>query len=266
MIDLSQEITLIQGDCLQVMKEIPDKSIDLVLTSPPYDNLREYGKFDFNFLETSMELCRVLKNGGIIVWIVGDATIEGSETGTSFRQVLYFMNSGRLNLHDTMIYQKNSYPFPMSNRYYQVFEYMFIFSKGSPKTTNLLKQPTIWRQKEKHSSTTRQKDGTTKHLKYETGKEERTRDNIWKYDCGYMRSTKDKIAYEHPAIFPDKLAKDHILSWSNKGDTILDSFMGSGTTGVACKELGRKFIGIEIEPKYFEIAQRRINQTTELMF
>ena len=127
----------------------------------------------------------------------------------------------------------------------------------------MLKQPNIWKQKDKHSSTTRKKDGTTEHLKYETGKDERTRDNIWKYNCGYMRSTKDKIAYKHPAIFPDQLAKDHILSWSNKNNLVLDPFMGSGTTGVACKELGRNFIGIEIEEKYFKIAERRIRQTME---
>lgn len=259
------DITLIHGDCLEVMKKIPDKSIDLVVTSPPYDNLREYGKFSFNFLEISMELCRVLKNGGVVVWIVGDATIEGSETGTSFRQALYFKEIG-FYLHDTMIYQKNSYPYPMSNRYYQVFEYMFILSKGKPKTVHLLKQPNTWKQKNKHSSTTRKKDGTTEHLKYETGKEERTRDNIWKYNCGYMRSTKDKIAYEHPAIFPDQLAKDHILSWSNKNDLILDPFMGSGTTGCACKELGRRFIGIEINKEYYEIAKKRIHNTMKSMF
>ena len=254
-------IDLRLGDCLEIMKDIPDKSVDLVVTSPPYDNLRGYNS-EFDFDKLSFNLFRIIRIGGVLVWVVGDAVKNNSETGTSFKQALGFKEKG-FNLHDTMIYQKNSYPYPMSNRYYQVFEYMFVLSKGIPKTANMLKQPTVWRQKEKHSSTTRNKDGTTTNLKYETGKKERTRDNIWKYNCGYMRSTKDKIAYKHPAIFPDQLAKDHILSWSNEGGMVLDPFMGSGTTGVACKELNRNFIGIEISPEYFEIAKKRINNTQE---
>ena len=256
------DIKLILGDCLEEMKSIPDHSIDLVLTSPPYDNLRTYKGFLFNYSDVGKELFRTIKNGGVMVWVVGDSVENNSETGMSFRQALEFKEIG-FNLHDTMIYQKNSYPYPMSNRYYQVFEYMFVFSKGIPKTANLLKQPTIWKQKNKTSSTTRQKDGSTVHLKYETGKEERTRDNVWKYNCGYMRSSKDKIAFEHPATFPEALAEDHILSWSNEGDTVLDPMMGSGTVGKMAKLNKRNFIGIEISEKYFEIAQRRINQTME---
>jgi len=250
------------GDCVELMKEIDKESIDLTITSPPYDNLRDYKRYNFNFENLAIELFRVTKKGGIVVWVVGDSTIKGSESGTSFKQALYFKEIG-FNLHDTMIYQKNSYPYPMSNRYYQVWEFMFVFSKGNPKTTNLLKQPTIWKQKNKHSSTTRKKDGSTTHLKYETGKSERTKDNIWKYNCGYMRSTKDEIAYKHPALFPDQLAEDHILSWSNEGDIVLDPMCGSGTTCKMALLNNRKFIGIDISEKYCKIANVRIKPFLE---
>jgi len=250
---------VICGDCLEVMKGIPNKSVDLVVTSPPYDNLRDYGGYKFNFENTAKELFRLLKEGGVIVWVIGDATVNGSETGTSFKQALYFKELG-LNLHDTMIYQKNTYPFPPHTRYYQQFEYMFIFSKDKPKTTNLLRIETKWRQKNKHSSTQRNKDGTTTHLKYETGKDTRIKDNVWLYDCGYMRGTKDKIAFKHPATFPDKLAQDHILSWSNEGDIVLDPMCGSGTTCKMAKLLNRRFIGIELNSDYCKIAERRLAQ------
>jgi len=255
-------INLILGDCLEKMKNIPDKSIDLILTSPPYDNLRNYNNslsWGFEIFQSiANELKRILKNGGVIVWVVGDATIKGSETGTGFRQALYFKEIG-LNLHDTMIYQKNSYPFPPSNRYYQQFEYMFIFSYNSPKTFNGLRVANIYQKKTSKVSSTRQIDGSILEMKYEKGKKDRLMDNVWKLDTGYMRSTKDKEAYQHPAIFPDKLAYNHIISWSNEGDTVLDPFMGSGTTGKQAKLLNRNFIGIEKDEKYFNIAKERIN-------
>lgn len=252
---------LIFGDCLERMKEIPDNSIDLVVTSPPYDNLRTYKEsLNWNFeifQSVANELKRVIKEGGVIVWVVGDATVKGSETGSSFKQALYFKEIG-LNLHDTMIYQKNSYPFPPSNRYYQQFEYMFVISNGSPKTFNGLRVPTIYRKDTSEISTTRQKDGTTKAMKYEKGKVDRLMDNIWLLNTGFMRTTKDKEAYKHPALFPDELANRHILSWSNEGDTVLDPFMGSGTTGKQAKLLKRNFIGIECVEEYFKIAKHRI--------
>lgn len=252
---------LMLGDCLERMKEIPDNSIDLVVTSPPYDNLRTYkDSLNWNFeifQSVANELKRVLKKGGVIVWVVGDATVKGSETGSSFKQALYFKEIG-LNLHDTMIYQKNSYPFPPSNRYYQQFEYMFIISNGSPKTFNGLRVPTIYRKDTSEISTTRQRDGTTKAMKYEKGKVDRLMDNIWLINTGFMRTTKDKEAYKHPALFPDELARRHILSWSNEGDTVLDPFMGSGTTGKQAKLLKRNFIGIECVKEYFRISKQRI--------
>jgi DNA modification methylase len=247
------------GDCLEVMKDIPDKSIDMVLTSPPYDNLRTYNGYTFDFEGIAKELYRVTKDGGVVVWVVNDGTKNGGETGTSFRQALKFMDIGFI-LHDTMIYQKNSYPFPPVNRYYQQFEYMFVFSKGKPKTANIQRQENVWKQKDKHSSTQRNKDGTTSHLKYETGLDTRKMDNVWKIDTGYMRGTKDKIAFKHPATFPDLLAERHILSWSNEGDTILDPMAGSGTTLKMAKKNNRNYIGIEISKEYIEIINKRLNK------
>lgn len=250
--------TIIQGDCLEVMKDIPDKSIDMVLTSPPYDNLREYKGYTFNFEGIAQELFRIIKDGGVCVWVVGDATINGSETGTSFRQALYFKEIG-FNLHDTMIYQKNSYPFPPSNRYFGVFEYMFVFSKGSPKTTNLMRVFCIGK---KHSmSTSRQADGTIENMKYEMGKEDRIEDNVWKINVGYGKSSLDKFSFEHPATFPEELAEKHIVSWSNEGDIVLDPFAGSGTTLKMAKINKRDYIGIEISEEYCKIAEQRIPNT-----
>lgn len=250
---------IICGDSYSIMDKISDKSIDMVLTSPPYGELREYKGYTFVFHDIANQIIRIIKDGGICVWIVGDETIDGSESGVSFAQALYFKDNG-LRLHDTMIYQKNSYPFPPSNRYYQQFEYMFVFSNGKPKTTNIQRQENIWKQKNKTSSTTRDKDGKTKHLKYETGLDTRKMDNVWKFDTGYMRGSKDKIAFQHPATFPELLAERHILSWSNEGDIVLDPMNGSGTTTKMASKNNRKFIGIDISKEYCEIAERRLAQ------
>ena len=251
-----QDIKLIHGDCLERMKEIPDKSIDLVVTSPPYDNLRTYNNsLNWNFeifCNVADELKRVIKKGGVIAWVVGDATIKGSESGSSFRQALYFKEIG-LNLHDTMIYQKAGCPFPSSNRYYANFEYMFVLSKGSPKTFNAIADRKNKSFGRVISGTNRQKDGTTKPMKNKGKQIEKygVRFNVWLVSEGKRQT-------EHPATFPDKLAFDHIVSWSNEGDTVLDLFMGSGTTGKQAKLLKRNFIGIECVKEYFRIAKQRI--------
>ncbi len=263
------EVKLFQGDCLKVMQDLidDDVKVDLVVTSPPYDNLRTYNdslNWDFDiFKQVADKLYQIVKDGGVIVWVVNDATINGSETGTSFRQALYFKEIG-FNLHDTMIYHKKGMRFPESNRYYPSFEYMFILSKGKPKTTNLLKDRINRKAGQKMTNTERQVDGSIrmsngaklgrKHEKYGV------RFNIWSYGTGYGKSAKNPIAFEHPAIFPLDLAKEHLLSWSNPNDNVLDCFMGSGTTGVACLQTNRNFIGIELEPKYYEIAKKRINE------
>lgn len=258
-------IDLRLGDCVSVLKEIDDNSIDLTVTSPPYDNLRSYkGNNELwnegVWSEVIAELYRVTKDGGVVVWVVGDATIKGSETGTSFKQALHAIDVG-FNLHDTMIYRKNSYPFPPRNRYYQQFEYMFVWSKGSPKTYDIQRQAT--KSYAGRSASTRNADGTTSKMKYEKNKPTRKMDNVWDIDTGYMRSTKYKEAFHHPAIFPDVLAGRHIKTWSSYGDVVLDPFMGSGTTGAMAVKLGRKFIGIELEREYYDISYKRIKESQD---
>jgi DNA modification methylase len=249
-------IKLMHGDCLDCMREIPDGSVDLTVTSPPYDNLRTYNGNNDQWGEhvwrdVISSLHRVTADGGVVVWVVGDATIKGSETGTSFKQALHAMDCG-FRLHDTMIWEKLS-RIPTQDRYYNVIEYMFVFSKGKPNALNF-----ICDHKNKTFGAVRKKDKVInkgRNVKsdrvYITGEYSR-RSNIWKYGTSGNGTS-------HPAIFPQKLAEDHIISWSNEGDTVLDPFLGSGTTGVAAKNLGRSFIGIELDEAYFNIAKERIN-------
>lgn len=257
-------IQLHKGDCLELMKNIPENSIDLTVTSPPYDNLRTYNgniaQWNFDkFKDIAKELYRVTADGGVVVWIVADATINGSETGTSFKQALYFKDCG-FNLHDTMIWSKPSFTAvgALKTRYAQTFEYMFVFSKGKIKTFNALKdRKTTSRSKDKHG-TIRQKDGSFRPMSNRGKKygEFGIRYNVW--DMPPVMSNIERKG--HPAQFPEQLAKDHIISWSNEGDTILDCFMGSGTTGVACINTNRNFIGMEIDENYFEVAKNRIEE------
>ena len=251
------------GDCLKLMQELPDDCIDLTVTSPPYDNLRDYKGYSFEFEPIAEQLYRITKPGGVIVWIVNDGTIKGSESGTSFKQALYFKECG-FNLHDTMIWKKDSFTFPESTRYPQNFEYMFVFSKGKIKTFNPIKD-----RKNKHvgmkiHGTYRQKDGTT------TPRGERwtdeggikafgTRFNVWEMPTVKANKT------GHPAVFPMQLAKDHISSWSNEGDIVLDPFFGSGTTVIAAIELKRHYIGFEISEEYFEIACKRLDDAEMIL-
>jgi site-specific DNA-methyltransferase (adenine-specific) len=251
--------------------KINDNAVDLTVTSPPYDNLRTYEsklKWSEEIWQTVIkELYRVTKDGGVVVWVVGDATVDGSETGTSFRQALYFMECG-FKLHDTMIYEKNGCSMPSSNRYLQSFEYMFIFAKGKPKTVALIKDrknryPYRWGK----GRTQREPDGSLRQIKKDyNGNKYGARFNIWRFLTGKGYSTKDEIAYEHPAIFPEELAADHIKSWSNAGDVVFDPFMGSGTTGKAALLLNRHFVGIEVVEKYFDIAQQRLSIVSNDLF
>jgi len=255
---------IIQGDCKEIMARFPNNCIDLTVTSPPYDNLRTYGGYTFDFKETAKELYRITKNGGVVVWVIGDATINGSETGTSFRQALYFKEIG-FNLHDTMIYEKDAPANPSSNRYHQIFEYMFIFSKRDIKVFNPIKdRKNIYRKVV--SGTRRQKDGTLTRKKSNYFLEWGLRNNIWRYGVGYMKTTTYTPAYQHPAIFPEKLAEDHIISWSNPKDLILDPMCGSGTTCLMAKKLGRRYIGIDISEKYCQMARQRLSQMPESLF
>jgi DNA modification methylase len=245
-------------DCLETMGRMSDASIDLTVTSPPYDNMRTYNGYSFDFESVAKELFRVTKDGGVVVWVVGDATIKGSETGTSFRQALFFMETG-FNLHDTMIWEKAG-RLPTQDRYYSIFEYVFVFSKGKPKAMNF-----ICDLKNVTPITTGQKDSTINKGKHKSGagtftrKEFSRRTNIWRIPNPGNKSG-------HPAVFPEKLAYDHIITWSNEADLVYDPFMGSGTTAVAAVKGNRKWIGSEISREYKDSATLRISQIEKGLF
>ena len=239
-------------DCLDTMKGMQDSCIDLTVTSPPYDGLRVYNGYSFNFDLVASELYRVTKQGGVVVWIIGDSTTKGSESGTSFRQALGFKEAG-FNLHDTMIWRKSN-PMPKfrSKRYFDVFEYMFVLSKGQPKTFNPLMQSNK-RAGELYDYTAKVKTtGKVRTKKTFNINDERYKDNIW--ECAVAKNDTD-----HPAVFPESLIADHIKSWSNEGDIVYDPFIGSGTTALAARSLGRKYIGSEISQEYCQIAESRLS-------
>ena len=249
-------------DCRTTLAKLPAECIDLVVTSPPYDELRTYKGHEWNFeifKEIAEGLSRVLKQGGVIVWVVNDQVNNGSESLTSAKQKIYFRENCGLNIHDTMIYGKTQSPFPESNRYNQMFEYMLVLSKGKPKTYNLIKERTLYETfGGKSNSTSRDKEGNLTKKQYECFKEFKIKGNIWYYMVGVGQSTKDREAFEHPAIFPEALAQDHILSWSNEGDIVYDPFSGSGTTCKVADRLGRAWFGSEIAEEYQSVALRRI--------
>jgi len=253
---------IINGNCENVLKDFPEDSIDLIITSPLYDNLRNYKGYSFDFQTIAKELFRIIKKGGIVVWVVGDATTKGSETGTSFKQALYFKEIG-FNLHDTMIYKKNNYMPLNHNRYDPCFEYMFVLSKGKPKTFNPIKIPCKYvgykyNYATRSSGSALEKKGALRARDEEkVTKSNKYKGNIWAYDVGKHKGSKDNI-WEHPATFPEKLAEDHILSWSNKGDIILDPMCGSGTTCKMAKLNNRNYIGIDVSKEYIKIAEARI--------
>ena len=248
---------LIVGDSAEKLKVLSAGSIDLTVTSPPYDGLRTYNGYSFDFESIARELYRVTKPGGVVVWVVADQTKDGSESGNSFRQALFFKDIG-FNLHDTMIYASEKPPLT-HNRYEQKFEYMFVLSKGKPKTFTPIKEPSKHAGKSASKRTFRQ--DAEGHLepshKNEKIADMKIRGNIWTYATGTV-SASDSFAKEHPAIFPEKLAEDHILSWSLPGDVVLDPMMGSGTTGKMAIKNGRNFVGIELSAEYVEIAKKRI--------
>lgn len=259
---LDDRVKLYNGDCIDIMRQFNGECIDLTVTSPPYDNLRTYKDscvWDFDvFKQAANELYRITKKGGVVVWVVGDAVISGSETGTSFKQALYFKDIG-FNLHDTMIYEKNSCAFPArkdSKRYTQIFEYMFVLSKGTPKSCHLIVD-----KKNKYAGQTnwgkltyyhKNGDKDIRDKKIKVVPAYSPRNNIWKY------TTSCDGNKNHPAVFPQMLAWDNIISWSNEGDVVLDCFMGSGTTGKMAIKANRKFVGIEKVDEYFNIAKEKI--------
>ena len=260
------ENIIINGSCQEELSKLSDEYVDLTVTSPPYDDIRNYNGYVFgneDFTKIVSELYRVTKKGGVVVWIVGDAVINGSETGTSFRHALGFMKEG-FKLHDTMIYEKNTSSFPArrnGKRYTQIFEYMFVFCKEKIKTANLIcDKPNKWAGVTNWGKNThRNKDGELVQSKdIKPVPDFSPRNNIWKYIVGKNYNSSDKESHKHPAIFPEKLAEDHILTWSNEGDIVLDPFMGSGTTCKMAKKNNRKYIGIDISKEYCELAEKII--------
>lgn len=256
--------------CLETMARMPNNFIDLTITSPPYDDLRTYNNlvkfnsseddgYSFSFKKIAIELFRVTKEGGVVVWVVGDSTIAGNETGNSFRQALFFKECG-FNLFDTMIYSKPPRGAVGNNRtYWQTFEYMFVFSKGKPKTINLIKDRQNKESREGDRGTKRLRNGELLQVKRGGYGEYGRRTNIWEYRIGKGHSTNDQIAHKHPAIFPENLAVDHLFSWSNEGDLIYDPMMGSGTVAKMCILEERPFIGSEISQEYCQITNERIS-------
>jgi site-specific DNA-methyltransferase (adenine-specific) len=251
---------IVCGDNLDLCKLIPNDTIDMCLCSPPYSDIRSYKGYTFDFPNLAKEITRILKPGGSMIWVVGDKTQKGSETLTPFRQAIYFKDVCGLNI-DTLIYKKDGISWPHKNVYHNCFEFMFLVSKRNPKTFNGIKD-------KKNSQAGKTKKGRWERLKegevkfrnesYTVG-EFGLRNNIWEYGVGYMKSTTDKIAFKHSAIFPDKLAYDCIYTWSNPGDLVLDPFSGSGTTCKQAKILGRNFIGLEISPEYVDISNQRLS-------
>lgn len=239
------------GDCLETMARMPDEFIDLTVTSPPYDDLRHYNSL-FDLDKICIELYRITKQGGVCVWVVGDKTMNGSESGTSFRQALKFLDCG-WSLHDTMIFKKkNPMPYIKKNCYTQAFEFMFVFSKGTPKTANMLTEPCDYAGISITSTNTNEQSMKAKKKVYHT-KDEKIKHNVFEY---VLAGTN----YGHPAIFPKQLAIDHIKSWSDEDNLVYDPFIGSGTTAIACIKTKRYYIGSEISPNYCDIANKRIQK------
>lgn len=249
---------IICGDCIEVMKLIPDNTIDLVVTSPPYDELRTYKGYVFDFESIAQELFRVIAKNGVVVWVVGDKIKNGNRSLTSFRQALYFQDVG-FNVHDVMIYRKKNTPFMRSNAYTNCYEFMFVFSKGNPKTFNPLMEKTK-RQGYEMLVTNRKPDGVIKKVLGKL-KERKVKTNIWAYAVGLGGTTRDRIAFQHPATFPEKLAEDHILSWTNEEDIVMDPMCGSGTTCKMAKLNNRNYIGIDISEEYCKISRERLKRT-----
>lgn len=266
------------GDNVELCYHLPPECVDLVVTSPPYDlvewrdgelitdpsnGMRKYdGTYSWDFAKLARQLVRIIKPGGIIVWVVGDKSVDGSETGSSFVQALYFKSLG-LRLHDTMIYHRTCLPLT-HNRYEQHFEYMFVFSKGKPDTFNGQREPAVHAGERQTlatnsatSSEARSRHGRNDKPEWRS-RETRLMGNVWNFPGGMGLTTKDKYAFEHPAMFPEELARRHILSWSNPGDVVFDPFAGSGTTLKQSILLGRETLGFEINADYAKIAERRI--------
>ncbi len=247
-----------EGNCIEVMRDFEPNTIDLTVTSPPYDDLRNYKGYTFPFEEIAKELCRITKPGGVVVWVVGDATIDGTETGTSFKQALYFKEIG-FNLHDTMIFRKrNPIPQVYRKRYTNEYEFMFVFSKGIVKTHNPVMVDCMHAGLQLNGTTYKNysRNEQRREKLAKPVKDKKIKGNVWEYVVG--KKQEDQEAKGHPAPFPCALARDHIISWTNRGDIVLDPMCGSGTTCKVAYELGREYIGIDISHEYCKFARKRM--------
>lgn len=244
-----------QENCVETLQRIDDGLIDLTITSPPYDDLREYNGYHLSIRDIADLLYKKTADGGVVVWVVGDRTVNGSESLTSFQHAFWFRDAG-FRVHDTMIYHKNNpIPSDCGKRYRQCFEYMFCFSKGQPKTFNPMMQPI--KQEKAFKSFRITKVGRNDLAHDHIAPKERKVNNIFSYNVG-TSSSKDKIAFEHPAIFPERLVEDQINTWTNKGDVVYDCFMGSGTTAKIAENMERRWFGSEISGEYIRIAEERL--------
>ena len=255
-------------NCLDTMKRIPNEFIDTIITSPPYDKLRDYKTYSFDFEPIAIELYRILKDNGVLCWIVGDSTIKGNKSLTSFKQALFFQSIG-FSFNDNIIYEKNTNGFNNKHqkRHLQSYEYIFILSKGTIKTFNpiLDRENNLNINKKGKIVYNRKSDGSTKkNILTKDRNQFGIRKNIWRYNVGYMSSTKDKCAYKHPAIMPELLAQDLIITYSNENDLIYDPFMGSGTVAKQCKLNNRNYIGSEISKDYCDIIETRLKKEETL--
>ena len=242
-------------NAVELMNEMPEQIVDLTVTSPPYDDLRIYKGYEFDYRSMADGLLRVTKDGGVVVWVVGDKIVKGNRTLTSFKHALYFQEIG-FNVHDVMIYKKKNTPFMRSNAYTNCYEFMFVFSKGSPKTYNPIKEPTV-RQGVEKMPANKKADGINKKVVSKLN-EFKSRNNIWEYAVGLGGTTSDKIAFKHPAVFPERLAEDHIVTWTNPGDLVFDPMAGSGTSLKMALKNGRNYLGCDISEEYVSIAIQRL--------
>jgi site-specific DNA-methyltransferase (adenine-specific) len=251
--------TIYHADCVELMKSMEENSIDLTVTSPPYDELRNYNGYRFDIEGITQGLYKVTKKGGIVVWVVGDKIKNGNRSLTSFKQALLFQSVG-FNVHDVMIYKKKNTPFMRSNAYTNCYEFMLVLSKDKPKTFNPLKSKTA-RQGFEMMPFNKGADGVNRKTMGEL-KAEKKRDNIWEYATGLGGTTNDKIAFKHPAVYPEKLAEDHILSWTNPGDVVFDPMCGSGTTCKMAIINNRQYIGCDISQEYADLTEQRLKLVT----
>lgn len=266
---------IICGDCVEVLSTFPDEFVDITISSPPYGKIRDYANGNsYNFLLLAEQLYRVVKEGGLVAWIRNDTVEDGSKTGDTFKQTIEFMNVG-FNLYDVLIWEKSGVSYPANGRYTGIHEYIILLSKGKPKVFNPIKDvPKLW-EGSWGKLTTRNQDGSLTYQNLENeGKAKSGRDDtgkygykqrttIWKINNGFGFNTKDEIAKEHPAIFPETLCHDIIVSWSNEGDLVLDPFCGSGTTLKMAKILNRNYIGIDISQRYCDISKQRVDNTEQ---